>query len=262
MAGAALPNLAGAVENPLLSIGSALAQAPQQAADQEAALNQKGWTTLQPYIIAASRNTNLLQNNAFVGQMQRIAQAYRISGPLLDQAIQQIRSQLGGTAKIGMQPQGGAAVQTGPASAAPAQGAPAQQPAQSQPSSAAGASPQPSTKPVGSQPDLGTHWDDPKLKQASEIYNQDLEAAARTPKITSVAAYHAKLLKDGRAVGRSPQEIAADVKAYQVKAGVGPHPEVTGRQPQVSPQSAPGGPAQPAAGTAAPTSQTPGQSPT
>jgi hypothetical protein len=223
-----LPNLGGALENPIEGISSALANAPVAAADQNAALNQKGWQALAPYVTAMSRNPNLAQNNTFTGQMQRIAQMYRISGPMLDQAIQQVRSQLGGTGSAGMT--GSGAVQTGPAqvapqgAGAPSQGAPAAQPSPSQTSSAASQS-QPTTKPVGSEPDLGTKWADPRLKQLADVYNQDLEAAARTPALTGHPDFHQKIVKDGRAVGRTNSEIAADVKAYQVKAGKGPHPE-------------------------------------
>ena len=229
---AALPNLAGAVEQPLTAIGSALANAPIQAADQAAALRTKGWQQIQPYVIAASRNPNLMQNNAFTSQMQRIAQMYRISGPLLDQAIQQTRAQLGGGGTSSTGPAGGApaggAVQTGPATISPAGGAPgaqAQPSPQSQPSPAGAPPSQPTTKPVGSSPDLGQHWDDPRLKQLSAIYQQDLEAAARTPALTGHPDFHQKIYLDGKKVGRNAQEIAADVKAYQLKAGTGPHDE-------------------------------------
>ena len=146
---------------------------------------------------------------------------------MLDQAIQQVRAQLGGTGSAAMTggapaapASGGGAVQTGPAQVAP-QAPPSGpgQPGTNTPSS------QPTTKPVGSEPDLGTKWDDPRLKNLAHAYDQDLQAAARTPALTGHPDFQQKIVKDGRAVGRTNSEIAADVRAYQLKAGTGPHPE-------------------------------------
>jgi len=222
-----------------------------------------------------SRNPNLAQNNTFTGQMQRIAQMYRISGPMLDQAIQQVRSQLGGTGSAGMQGAvGGGAVQTGSEAVSPSSpgtAASSGAPTPSAQSASGSSSPQATTKPVGSEPDLGTKWQDPRLKQLADVYNQDLEAAARTPALTGHPDFHQKIVKDGRAVGRTNSEIAADVKAYQVKAGKGPHPEtMPPDQAQVRTQrqqalqgasSAASPPTTPSAGSSASQPGQPGASP-
>ena len=47
-----LPNLAGTLPSPFLGASEALAQLPVAMADQNAALAQKGWQQLAPYITA------------------------------------------------------------------------------------------------------------------------------------------------------------------------------------------------------------------
>ena len=80
--------------------------------------------------------------------------------------------------------------------------------------------------------------------------------------------FHQKIYLDGKKVGRNAQEIAADVKAYQLKAGTGPHDEHMPpdqaairqqRQQALSGQGTPS-PASPASPQSTP-GQTPSQSP-
>jgi hypothetical protein len=213
MPAVAIPNLAGALTNPVEAVGAALANAPVAAADQNAALEQKGWATIAPLITAAARNPALMQNSAFTNQLQRTAQMFRINGPLLDQAIQQTRAQLGGS-QVQMKPQGGAQ-QTGPA-----------QPQAQQPS-------QPPTTQT-STPGVATDKQgNPNLEA---IYQQDLQFAAKNGHLLSAnnpttQQFHQKLLVDGSRLRKTPQQIAHDVAAAQAAAGNG-HPDDAANHPQ------------------------------
>jgi hypothetical protein len=90
-----IPNPGAAINpNPLGGIGQAIAQGPQVAAQQEAALQKTGWDTLAPYIQAMSKNPKLATNPQYTGMLTHLASRYRIDPTLVSTAIQQTADQV------------------------------------------------------------------------------------------------------------------------------------------------------------------------